>query len=348
MVSALSVLAVLVLVFISLALGSTLTKNEFIVAVKKKPKSLILAIFTQYAIMPLYLYGLYHASDLSREDGLGYLLIGVSPGGASANLLVYLTKADVALTIVATSTATITALGMMPLLLYLYVDLGGISGSSLTLDYTTIVVTGVVLVLPAFVGIYIRKKSAIWAKRVEKAGSGIGLVFLIAAVIVGVTGETHIFQASGKVWAAAWSLQLFGTAFGYFTGWVFGCSRKDCRVIAWTTGIQNSTIAISVATLSFENNPEVRDKVLVYPLLETFCYLINCIFLVIFFRFFVARYDQKEDNDELVVPADETDKQAADQPIDAMELPTTDSQAHLVSGSSLNSNSSPSSPSSAV
>lgn len=339
MVSVLSALAVLVLVCISLALGATLTKNEFIVAVKKKPKSLLLAILTQYAVMPLYLYGLYHASDISREDGLGYLLIGVSPGGASANLLVYLTKADVALTIVSTSTATITALGMMPLLLYLYVDLGGISDSSLKLDYTTIVVTGIVLVAPAFIGIYIRKKSATWAKRVEKVGTAFGLLFLIAAVIVGVTGETHMFQAPAAVWGAAWSLQLFGTAFGYFIGWIFGCSRKDCRVIAWTTGIQNSTIAISVATLSFEDNPEKRDKVLVYPLLETFCYLINCIILVIFFRFFVAPYDKKEDNDELVVPPEENEKPLDDKTKEVMDLPLSDSNTHLVSGSSLTSQS---------
>jgi len=126
--------------------------------------------------------------------------------------------------------------------------------SSLEIDYVTIVVTGILLLVPAVVGVIIRAKSAIWAKRAEKAGGIIGILFLIAAVIfgaytvckqycllnrwgtdaviarsacIGVSSESHIFtDTPAGVWFCAWTLQPMGTAVGWLIAYLCGCSRK--------------------------------------------------------------------------------------------------------------------------
>ena len=100
-------------------MGLTLKPQDFKV-VFSRPKDVIIGCIAQFTVMPLLAFGLTKAFGLSTELAIGVILVGTCPGGTSSNVMTYLSKGDVALSVGMTSVSTILAPFLTPFLTYVY------------------------------------------------------------------------------------------------------------------------------------------------------------------------------------------------------------------------------------
>ena len=183
--------------------------------------------------------------------------------------------------------------------------------SDLRIPFLDILTALLLVLVPAGLGILLRRYSMVWAKRVAIFASGLGVLFILAALIFGSISETAIWKAPWQLFVSSAILLLLGAAVGYASAHFSGFPRRQARTIALETGIQNSTFTITVLTFSFGGegqDTEVFNEVLLFPLLYSFFLIVDGILLTALFHY-LARFDPEE---EKAAYADEEAKRAAE------------------------------------
>ncbi len=171
------------------------------------------------------------------------IAIGATPGGSTSNLFTLFSKGDVALSITMTILSNLAAFGMLPLLLLIYTSH---LTDDLQIPFVDIFTSLLLVLVPASLGIVLRYYRPRWAKKVEKAASVVGVLFIIIALVYGSISEESIWTADWELFFGGAILLLLGAGLGYLTAYFSGFSRRVCRTIALETGLQNSTFTISV------------------------------------------------------------------------------------------------------
>lgn len=143
-------------------------------------------------------------------------------------------------------------------------------------------------------GIYIRHKDEKWAKRIEIGGSVLGLLFLLAALVLGIVQNPDLFVPSKfqKTWIGAAFFQPVGTTLGFLIAKLFRLSGPELRAVVLETGVQNYTIAIAVAGIAFTGCQ--RSIVLTFILAASFWYIINSAWITALLRW-TSKFDSEED-----------------------------------------------------
>lgn len=137
--------------------------------------------------------------------------------------------------------------------------------------------------MPVGLGIglrYLSPRAAFW---LEKAASAVGSVFILAALVAGVVTNLHLFSESWKLWVASAVLMPIGGTMGYVNSRLARLPVSACRTICLETGLQNSTLALSILAFSFEG-PRFRTMA-VFPLLYSLFLLVDGTLLTLLFRF---------------------------------------------------------------
>lgn len=242
--------------------------------------------------MPLSAFLLAKAFQLPRMEALGLVLVGSAPGGSTSNLFALWCGGDVALSVSMSTASTMAAFAFMPFCIYLYGSLA--LGVGAQVPYVQIVAALVLCVGPAAFGAYIRdtnkeyKACGKYVWEIMKAfGSAVGALFLVAALVVGVVSNQEMFtKAHPRIWFACLVMEPLGALLGLLISGAAGFPLKDRCTIALETGVQNSSLAIAIVTLSFDEGAE-RDVVLHAPLIYSFFYVIHSTWLVLLFRWFI-------------------------------------------------------------
>lgn len=227
-------------------MGLTLKPVDFKL-VFTNPLPVIVGICAQYTIMPLVAFALAYLLRLPPELAAGLVLLGSVPGGTASNVMVYLAKGNVALSVTMTSLSTIMAPIMTPLLLYL------LAGQWLPVDpiamFTSILQ---VIIIPIVLGILIQK---FFPTAVEKGVSVIPLIS-VAAILIIVSAVTaanasNVITAGFLVFFAVFLHNSFGLFLGYLAALAMGLSENDRRAISIEVGMQNSGLGVALATAHF-------------------------------------------------------------------------------------------------
>lgn len=243
---------VLMLFFVMVGMGLTLTLKDFAV-VFTKPRGVIVGQVLQFGFMPLLALGMGHLLGFYKEYPfifVGMILITAIPGGVTSNLMTYYAKGDLALSISLTSLSTVLSLVFTPLLLALYCT--GMPDVSIPVD--TVIKTIVVLVLiPLAVGMWVRKMWPQLAQKCIPFFSALGIVALLLLIIAGVLSNLHAFadtQRYGlKFYTSVFMLTLLGMAAGVVFSKLFGINNYQTRAISLETGLRNSVLAMTIALL---------------------------------------------------------------------------------------------------
>ena len=235
---------------IMFGMGLTLNLKDFKI-VFSRPKDVIIGCLAQFTIMPLLAWGLSKAFQLDEALALGVVLVGCCPGGTASNVITYLAKGDLALSVGMTGVSTLLAPLLTPLLTW------ALAGKSVDVDVVGMLLSILwVVILPIVVGLITK---AIWPKFTEKATaylpavSSLAIAFIVA-IIIG--ANANKLMAGGMVIVIVVMLHnLCGLGLGYLIGRLLGLAEPKKRAISIEVGMQNSGLASSLATLHFAAYP---------------------------------------------------------------------------------------------
>lgn len=244
--SALSPAITPLLGLIMFGMGLTLRTADFAL-VLRHPQAVLAGLAAQYVLMPLLGWGIGTLFGFSAALLAGMVLVGATPGGTSSNVVVYLSRGHVALSVAMTSVSTLLAPLLTPLLVL------WLAGSSLPVNAVGLFssILKVVLV-PVVLGIVVRALLTRWVERVLPLlplVSVTGIVIVVAAVV---GGNASTLASVGVLLLLAVVLHnACGLLLGYGAARLAGVPEPGRRAISVEVGMQNSGLAASLATTHF-------------------------------------------------------------------------------------------------
>ena len=231
-------------------MGMTLKLSDFKV-VFTKPKAVICGILSQFIIMPVLAFLLVTLFQLPTELAVGVILVGACPGGTSSNVMTYLAKGDVALSVGMTACTTIMAPFVTPALVLL------LAGQTVDVSYVSMLVSIVQVVLvPIALGFMINYFFSKFAQAFSKALPLISVVAICLIIMAVVSANAAKLMTTGALVVAVVMLHnVCGYALGYLVGRLLGLTKEQMRTLSIEVGMQNSGLATSLATMHFAAMP---------------------------------------------------------------------------------------------
>ncbi|MEL6130798.1 MAG: bile acid:sodium symporter family protein [Cyanobacteria bacterium J06627_3] len=259
----------LALFVIMLGMGLGLTIVDF-KRILVEPKAVILGLIAQMILLPLVGVVLASIFPLSPELAVGVMILAACPGGPTSNLVTYLAKGNVALSITLTAISSLLTVFTIPLVVNLAMKLFLDAETALQLPFvTTVVRIAVITLIPVSLGMVLHSKVPSFAARVEKYVKWLSLFFL-GLIIVGLLVKEQanvagfFLQAGGVTFA----LMPITMVLGYAIATLAQLDNRSATAITIEVGIQNGTLAIAIASApTFLNNPTMAIPAAIYALL---------------------------------------------------------------------------------
>ncbi len=234
------------LALVMFCMGMTLTWNDFKTVINR-PLIIAIAVTIQFLLMPLFAYAISIMLGLGIDMLTGMVLVGASAGGTASNVICYLAKGNVALSILMTVVSTLSAVLLMPALTYIYLN-----------QVVPVPVDGMlkcillILLLPVIGGTLLKSLLGRWLRVFQPVFpllSTFAIVFIIA-IIVGLNHE-NLNEVALPVLFAVCLHNLLGLISGY---WIPKCLKYDeqtCRTVCVEVAMQNSGLSVALAVKYF-------------------------------------------------------------------------------------------------
>ena len=227
---------------IMFGMGTSMGIKDFI-GVVKTPKGVFIGVVSHFMIMPLLGYTLASVSGFPPEIAAGIILIGCSPNGMASNVISYLAKANLALSITITAVSTLLAPFITPLLMKL------LAGAFVEINVMNMMWDIFkMVIIPIGAGILFNKiftGKAKWLDEAMPVVSMFGIAFII--VIITAAGRDNLVKIGPLLILLVLIHNLTGYTLGYWSGRLFKMSERDCRTIAIEVGMQNGGLASGLA-----------------------------------------------------------------------------------------------------
>ena len=243
-------LIVPVIQFIMFGMGTTLCIGDF-VRVVKMPRAIIIGMVLQFTVMPTV--GLLLAKTLGLDPmvAVGVILVGSCPGGVASNVITYIARGNVALSVTMTACSTIMSPILTPLMMKL------LAQQYTQINFLAMMVSILkMVIIPVVAGLIANKllhKYSDWRDRILPFCSMAGLCFSIA--IITALSRNLLLTAGLVLFASAVIHNGIGFVLGYFGAKVLRLDETSCRTIAIEVGLQNGGMASGIAIHTL-NSPQ--------------------------------------------------------------------------------------------
>lgn len=242
----------LLLGVIMFGMGLTLSPGDFKI-ITRHPKAVIIGVVAQFVIMPLTALGLVYLFQLPPEVAVGVILVGCCPGGTSSNVMTYLARGNVALSVAVTSVSTLLAPLFTPMIFLL------LANQMLDINAAAMFVSILKMVLlPIVLGVVAH---TLFRKQTERA---VGVLPLVSVVAITLIIGAVVAASKGKIIESGlmiFAVVVVHNALGYLLGFLAG---KFCRLpydaqktLAIEVGMQNSGLGAALAAAHFAMAPVV-------------------------------------------------------------------------------------------
>ena len=227
-------------------MGLTLSLDDFKRALSM-PKLIFSGLILQYTVMPLTALFIARALQLDPSLTIGLILVGTCPGGTASNVITYLAKGNVALSISLTSLSTILAVVLTPAITFLIAD------TTIEVPAGKMLVTILTIVIfPVALGLTLKHYYAYRIKTVETYLPLIAVCAIVLIIAIITALNTEQFSQLGALLLLAVVLHnAAGLLIGYSSAKLLGYEARECRTLAIEVGMQNSGLAVALAIKHF-------------------------------------------------------------------------------------------------
>ena len=235
---------------IMFGMGLTLKAEDFKV-VFSRPKDVLVGCLAQFSVMPLLAFALTRIFRLEEALAIGVILVGCCPGGTASNVITYLSKGDLALSVGMTAVSTLLAPVLTPLLVWL------LAGKTVDVDVVGMLLSILwVVILPIALGLLVKR---FWPRTTERASTwmpALSTLAICVIVLIVIAANAHKLLDGGLTILLVVALHnVSGLGAGYLVGTLLRLTPAKRRAISVEVGMQNSGLASSLATLHFAAYP---------------------------------------------------------------------------------------------
>lgn len=258
------------LIIIMLGMGLSLKLEDF-KRIFIHPKAIFLGLINQLILLPIIGFAIATIFPVSADIAIGIMILAACPGGPTSNLITHLAKGSIALSVTLTALSSFITILTIPFIINFALEHFISERQIIQLDIVqTIIQILVVTIIPVSIGMLIRKYQESFALKMAKPvrrASGIVLAIIIIGILVKEKDNfVSYFQQAGLV---ALCLNVCTMLLGFYSAKLFRIDRKSAISIAIESGIQNGTLAISIAIVLL-NNTAFAIAPAVYSLLMFF------------------------------------------------------------------------------
>ena len=235
---------------IMFGMGLTLRWEDFRV-VFSRPRDIAVGCSAQFIVMPLLAFILARLFQLDEALTVGVVLVGCCPGGTASNVITYLAKGDLALSVGMTGVSTLLAPVLTPLLVWL------LAGKTVDVDVVAMFLSILwVVILPIVAGLIVKR---LWPRQTERATiflPALSSLAIAAIVLIVISASAHKLLSGGLMIVAVVMLHnIGGLTIGYLIARLLHLAVPKRRALSIEVGMQNSGLASSLATLHFAAYP---------------------------------------------------------------------------------------------
>jgi len=230
---------------VMLAMGLTLTHRD-VLTLRQGGRMLLLGVALQYVVMPLGAWGIATILGLPKLLALGVILVGACPGGTASNVVAYLARGDVALSVGMTTVSTLLSPLLTPLWIWL------LASTWLAIDPLPLLWTvAKIVLLPVAAGMFLRRvwQPSSWFFEGILPLASMFMIAWIVGVIVGLNHDQ--LHVAGLIVLAVVLHNALGLTLGYWGPRLGNVSPRLCRTVALEVGMQNSGLAVALALAHF-------------------------------------------------------------------------------------------------
>ncbi len=227
---------------IMFGMGTAMSAKDFL-GVIRMPKGVLIGLACQFTIMPLLGFGIASLFQFPAEIAAGVVLIGCSPSGLASNVMAYLAKANLALSVTLTAVSTLMAPVMTPLLMELF------AGQFVPIDFWGMVFSIIkIVIIPIIAGLIFNHFFHGKLKWLDKAMPVLSMTAIgVIIMIITAAGRESLLTIGLLLILAAILHNLAGYFLGYWSCRALRMKEQDCRTIALEVGMQNGGLASGIA-----------------------------------------------------------------------------------------------------
>ena len=236
----------LLLSLVLFTMGTTLELDNFI-NVFRRPKEIIVGISLQYIIMPVLALVLANVFSLDMALTVGLILVGTVPGGTASDVITFLAKGDLALSVSLTAVSTLISPVLTPLITLILI------GNHVSFNPTEIFISIIqIVIIPIFLGLLLNYKFPKFCSELKEYLPGISSI-VISIIVAGVIGvnKQAIFTSSAIILIVIVLQYALGMLLGFAAGYLMGMKRKQIITVAIELAFQNSGLSTSLAKTHF-------------------------------------------------------------------------------------------------
>ena len=231
---------------IMLCMGMTLDVDDFR-RIAKHRRLVVPGVVLHYTVMPLLGWSIGYLFNLPTEFAVGLILVSSCPGGTASNVISFLAKADVALSVTMTTVSTILAVGMTPMLMAL------LAGSRVDIPTTDLLLDIVqVVIFPVVLGVSLNRYAPKVTRSILPVAPFVAVITItiIVASIIG-AGKQQVLTAGLTLLFAVFTLHIGGFVLGYAAGRLILGQERAARTVSIEVGMQNSGLGVVLARQNF-------------------------------------------------------------------------------------------------
>lgn len=235
---------------IMFGMGMTMTIDDF-KGVLKNPKAVSIGVIAQFLVMPGLAYALCKLFQLPAEIAIGVILVGCCPGGTASNVITYMAKGNVALSVACTSVSTLLAPLLTPVIFYLLAS-QWIQIDTLSMLSSILQVVLFPIILGLIVRAFLKEKVASYIT-VMPLISVVAIVLIVAAIIG--ASKAQILESGLLILGVVILHNGLGFMIGFWAARWFKLPYADSKAISVEVGMQNSGLGVALAAVHFAASP---------------------------------------------------------------------------------------------